>query len=606
MEKETLIKVDATAVEGYEMIEHSSVKNSPYKVPHPSHRYASPSAPWPWVDLQDGEGCVIIDDFKSPSRSTMAFSEIDREQLEKTMDPIPPLCDHKYCAGCWKEYPQSRFPNWTKRQVQKSKIADAIANVYCDGSKPCICIRLTWWNHSSKGWRRKGYWKRMIEEKRPDGLRVRAMFIENLSGPVLQMFGVKYNIEPFFWSSSLNWIPSRFQGEIQPGIGDHITITLTFLRSIASQPSFEFGHKTLYNDPALNDTEDDIIVSLKIDTEAPLKLSKKRELVSDLLAVHLIRNVNGSTIISYHPNNDISSARFLHERIRFAGQSVYWQSIFKKSADPTFILLTFIWHAMYGWDEALEHLYEHICTLETQVTQVATKSAALTHELHVIRAHQLHYSSLLEDINKHVKFIRDTPSPLLDGLSPEDYNFSRMIMDRECTNLLTETKRLQDELYNQEQRLKNFNALVYSTVNIQDSRAMHQMTRASVRDSAGAFSFLFFRYMGLSNSDTLSKMKQIAYLTMVFLPASFVSGVFGMNVREINPGTLGTLPHYIAVSISLTLLSAWVIIAFQSKYLFSTNRSFIARLAWPVHIIIEWLKTLRSAKKREKSDSDVV
>ena len=24
------------------------------RVPHPSHRHAAPSAPWPWVDLEDG------------------------------------------------------------------------------------------------------------------------------------------------------------------------------------------------------------------------------------------------------------------------------------------------------------------------------------------------------------------------------------------------------------------------------------------------------------------------------------------------------------------------------------------------------------------------
>lgn len=46
-----------------------------------------------------------------------------------------------------------------------------------------------------------------------------------------------------------------------------------------------------------------------------------------------------------------------------AGQSVYWQSIFQNSPDPTFVLLTYLWHAMYGWDEALEDLYVHICSL---------------------------------------------------------------------------------------------------------------------------------------------------------------------------------------------------------------------------------------------------
>lgn len=58
---------------------------------------------------------------------------------------------------------------------------------------------------------------------------------------------IRHNIEPFFWSSSLNWIPSRFQADIQPQIGDSkekkacpacfitlilgITLTLTFLKS---------------------------------------------------------------------------------------------------------------------------------------------------------------------------------------------------------------------------------------------------------------------------------------------------------------------------------------------------------------------------------------
>jgi hypothetical protein len=51
------------------------------------------------------------------------------------------------------------------------------------------------------------------------------------------------------------------------------------------------------------------------------------------------------------------------ESFEISGQSVYWQSIFQKSPDPTFVLLTFVWHAMYAWDEALEDLYEHICSL---------------------------------------------------------------------------------------------------------------------------------------------------------------------------------------------------------------------------------------------------
>jgi hypothetical protein len=68
---------------------------------------------------------------------------------------------------------------------------------------------------------------------------VRALFVENMSGPVLCMIGAKYalsslkgrmaegtlyryNIEPFFFSSSLNWIPSRFQSDVREGTGDRM------------------------------------------------------------------------------------------------------------------------------------------------------------------------------------------------------------------------------------------------------------------------------------------------------------------------------------------------------------------------------------------------
>jgi hypothetical protein len=56
--------------------------------------------------------------------------------------------------------------------------------------------------------------------QRPSGIRVRAVFMENISGPVLQMLGTRYNIEPFYFSSSLNKIPSRYQEDVKPNEGD--------------------------------------------------------------------------------------------------------------------------------------------------------------------------------------------------------------------------------------------------------------------------------------------------------------------------------------------------------------------------------------------------
>ena len=34
--------------------EHPFNSKELYRVPHPSHRHAAPSAPWPWVDMDDG------------------------------------------------------------------------------------------------------------------------------------------------------------------------------------------------------------------------------------------------------------------------------------------------------------------------------------------------------------------------------------------------------------------------------------------------------------------------------------------------------------------------------------------------------------------------
>ena len=53
-----------------------------------------------------------------------------------------------------------------------------------------------------------------------------------------------------------------------------------------------------------------------------IRLLGKRELVLDLLSVHLIRKRDSSVIISFHPTLDhpTTAADYLHERIRFAGK----------------------------------------------------------------------------------------------------------------------------------------------------------------------------------------------------------------------------------------------------------------------------------------------
>ena len=124
------------------MIETKSSKEDLNRVPHPSHRHAAPSAPWPWVDLDDGlwfPHAFDIHVFRQLSFLLIKFTEVDRKQLESVEPPIPEHCDHNpgRCNRCWTGYPQSRFPNWTERQVKKAKIYDVVHNY--SRSKPCIC-----------------------------------------------------------------------------------------------------------------------------------------------------------------------------------------------------------------------------------------------------------------------------------------------------------------------------------------------------------------------------------------------------------------------------------------------------------------------------------
>jgi hypothetical protein len=61
-----------------------------------------------------------------------------------------------------------------------------------------------------------------------------------------------------------------------------------------------------------------------------------------------------------------------------------------------------------------------------------------------------------------------------------------------------------------------------------------------------------------------------------------------MNVVEINPqdGTAITnLSQYVALTLPLTVFTAWIIMAFQSKHFFPKGTSLYKRLAWPVFII---------------------
>ncbi|KAF9219670.1 hypothetical protein BS17DRAFT_788901 [Gyrodon lividus] len=518
------------------------------KTPVPIYRHAAPSGPWPWMDFEE--------DFPVVGSTSQGTADPDTRS--------------------WKGYPQNLFPNWTQSQVKRCRMLTA-----CPDSETCRIFKVDMFNSGKfdegmdehgpgvvYGGTEDGFWEQ-ISVPRPKDIRIRSLFVDNMSKQVLQMLGTKYVVEPFFFSSSVNWIPSRYQEDVKLGEGDHITITLPFIRAVQnprSRPSSPTSSSPSPFQPRLAQPESSSSQDEQqiIDTQSPLILrSTNKMLLQDLLAIHMVRNTNSSTIISYHPNLRRTSAKRLHFLVQRTGQSVYWSKIFESSRDPTFLFLCFLWYALYEWDEAFEILYAHINWLEHKVLD--TKNVKETRELHILQAHLLYYQSLLQDFQKAVVFVQRTPNPAMNhpSVAEQERSHSASLLKRETDNLLSEIERLERQRGMQSSRLKNVMDLAFASVNIQDSSYMKDLTWATVRDSAA--------------------MKQISYLTMVFLPANFIAAVFGMNVHEISGGGGETLAHYVEATISLTILTAWLVVALQTESSFHPKESSLWRRAgWPM------------------------
>ncbi|KAH7915509.1 hypothetical protein BJ138DRAFT_1132565 [Hygrophoropsis aurantiaca] len=505
--------------------------SGPSRTPAPRYRHAEPSGPWPWVDFSKD-----LDPIQSCSTA-----------------PAQPL------QNDWEGYPQSLFGNWTLERVERSKMLSS-----CLDTDECSILRVdvrengnfvdnppegTGMHHSKElTWEmiRKPLWF-----KRPEGISVRVLFLSNLSRSMVQMLGTQYNIEPFFFSSSVNWIPSQYQEDVRAGEGDQrpdITITLPFMRTIRDP----HGLRSLTNNSGYPSSSQAIDARpgtppTAIDTQASLYLSSNHQtLLTDLLAIHMVRTVapNSSTIISYHPGicSQRTSAQMLHSLILRASESVYWHKIFCASKDPTFVLIAILWYALYSWDEALEKMYEHINHLESRVI-LRKDGADLTVEMHILQAHLLHYISLLDEFRRSVDFVLKTPNPAVESKSYGDD-------EREHSRQLMKIARLQGRRQMQSSRLKNAMDLAFATINIEDSHHMRELTEAASRDSAAM--------------KELTE-RAISYLTMIFLPASFTAAVFGMNVMEIVPGSNETLIRYGEVTLALTLLTVWLVFAIQVR-----------------------------------------
>lgn len=73
-----------------------------------------------------------------------------------------------------------------------------------------------------------------------------------------------------------------------------------------------------------------------------------------------------------------------------------------------------------------------------------------------------------------------------------------------------------------------------------------------------------------------------------------------MNVSEINPGTNGTLTKYFATAFPLTIITAWVVTAFQSDAIFPEGANVFKRMIWPVFLVIQMVKNNWKSRTKTK------
>jgi hypothetical protein len=122
----------------------------------------------------------------------------------------------------WAAYPMSHFPNWKPAQQARSGIAKRKkirhpTTLYCADvlTSGQFVMRDQVKLHPQES-SEEDFWT-SLTAVRPKDTVLRAYFVEDLSGPAMQMLGARFTIEPFFFSSFLNWIPSRhFQDEPDP------------------------------------------------------------------------------------------------------------------------------------------------------------------------------------------------------------------------------------------------------------------------------------------------------------------------------------------------------------------------------------------------------
>ncbi|KAJ8517700.1 hypothetical protein ONZ45_g5140 [Pleurotus djamor] len=216
----------------------------------------------------------------------------------------------------------------------------------------------------------------------------------------------------------------------------------------------------------------------------------------------------------------------------------YWTTRFRdwKSRDRRLLPLPFLWYTVRRWDEICE-----------AVSTFAGLSVSLSRRV-IHRASRANLAHILfsEGLMNNLKLVING---LKEGCTDE-------LVLKECQLLLNECARLEFRRRLQGDRVQNVIDMIYS----------HATTRASeaaVRDSRD--------------------MMQVSRLTMLFLPASVMAGIFGINSTTIDEHT--SLVLYLVLTVPLTLMTIWLFVAMQiENYFRDFPKGAWYRAFWPYYI----------------------
>ncbi|KAL4264271.1 hypothetical protein AB1N83_005725 [Pleurotus pulmonarius] len=253
---------------------------------------------------------------------------------------------------------------------------------------------------------------------------------------------------------------------------------------------------------------------------------------SILLHVKVIDGI--PTILSFARSEDLA------ESMKLSFENNYWKHRFQDAEGRDILRrlpLPFFWYAVRRWDEVSEIVDTFIGSLETVFdTQTAQ-------QLRALRTHLLYCEVLLKRFRDTLAIIRRTSQDKIVG--------------NEFWKLLVEIERLEAERGMHEGRAKHVIDSIYS-------QSAVIAAGASIRDSRD--------------------MKQVSRLTMLFLPASVMAGIFGINSALFDAET--SLLFYFILTIPLTVVIIWVFVAMQVEHYFLDfpTGAWYYRVLWPLYM----------------------